>query len=119
MKSALTARFVAVVGSCCSAIIECNAQAPREQVVLDRFAKIADGGSEWHNVPAGSYRLHMTATSDGASVTWVGAACPGSPKSTVFDVDCTMPQDGQLEIGNPSLLGLGKTIAVTVKLTRL
>ncbi|HWZ91339.1 MAG TPA: hypothetical protein VNW92_20900 [Polyangiaceae bacterium] len=117
---------IVVAALCATMGVGCNPKAlqdepaPHAQTVLfERFDTIADGASNAYKVPAGTYRLQMTSTSDGASVAWVGGSCAGSRKTTVFDANCALQQDGQLEIGNPSHLGLGAPISVTLKVIRL
>jgi hypothetical protein len=116
----LAVMLCSTIGVACNSNARQDEAAPHAQiVVLERFETIANGSSNAYEVPAGSYRLQMTSTSDGASVTWVGGSCGGSRKTTVFDANCVLQHDGQLEIGNPSHLGLGAPISVTLKVTRL
>lgn len=79
---------------------------------------LQDGASQTYKVRAGTYRLELTATNDGATVQWYGAACQAATSEThVFDSNCTLAQDGQLKIANPTFFGLGSRTTVTVKLT--
>ena len=45
------------------------------QPVIDAFETLKDGNTISYRVRAGSYRLQVTATNDGAGVTWVGGQC--------------------------------------------
>lgn len=91
-----------------------------DRVVLNDFVTLNDGASTTYKVPAGTYRLELTATNDGATARWYGALCQAAPsETTVFDSNCTLVHDAQLKVENPTFFGLGRSTSVTVKLTRV
>ena len=61
----------------------------------------------------------MVASGDGASVQWIGAACPGQRETATYSTVCEFQQVGQVIISNPTTLGLGNAISVTIKITEL
>ncbi len=70
-------------------------------------------------IPAGKYRLELTASNDGDTVEWIGSNCPATQAMTSLSASCEMPRDGQLLVTNPTTLGLGAASMTTVKLTRV
>ncbi len=114
LVSTLLATCVLFGGGCTQRAV----RAATETVVLDQYMSLQDGASRTYKVRAGTYRLELTATNDGATVQWYGATCQAAPSEThVFNSNCTLLQDGQLKIANPTIFGLGSATAVTVKLT--
>ena len=92
----------------------------REIVVVDEFSTLQDGTEKTWKVPPGTYRVELTATEKGASLVWTGAPCEVAKKeTTAFTTSCTVTQTSQLTVRNPTLLGLGGSTTVTVKVTKL
>lgn len=91
----------------------------RPVVVVDALETIKDGGSISWKVPAGRYQLDMTSTSPGAGVEWIGASCGAAQEVKTYAGRCELESTGQLVVNNPTTLGLGDPVTVTVKLTRL
>ena len=90
---------------------------PHGRVTIDQFEQLKDGEQRTFRVRAGSYRLQVTATADGAGVTWIGPQCENAKETRVYDSNCILGQDGQLMVSNPTTFGLGATSTVTIKLT--
>jgi hypothetical protein len=96
--------------------------APAEKVVYEKIETLRDGGSLSMAVMPGKYRVHMTATDDGAHVEWVGAAAlpPACPKMTnTYTGEGRFDQTGQVVVNNPTTFGMGKTVTVTMTITAL
>jgi hypothetical protein len=91
----------------------------QESVIVNEFFTLKDGTASTWRIPPGRYRVEMTATNDGASVAWTGAACQVAKETRVFNSNCNMPQIGQLTIGNPTTFGLGADTSVTLTVTHL
>ncbi len=111
--------LVATLPGCdgCSKVSQAAAEAVETKPTIDQFEQLKDGESRTFRVRAGSYRLQVTATADGAGVTWAGPQCQNAKETRVYDSNCTLDQDGQLTISNPTTFGLGATSTVTIKLT--
>ena len=92
---------------------------PRDEVVLDEMVPLKDGTLHAWKLPAGLYRVEMTASGDGAQIEWLGGSCPKTGESKAFSGVCELAQDGQLIVSNPSSFGLGAGSTVTVKITKL
>ena len=90
-----------------------------ETVVVNEQSSIKDGAGKVWRLEPGTYRVEITATGDGVSVEWAGAACTKAKKTTVYNTTCTVTQTSQMTITNPTILGLGSDIITTVKVTRL
>jgi len=98
-----------------------EAEKPRDVVIVDDL-KILKDGEEWSfKLDAGTYKVELTASGDGASVSWVGSSCPGSGPRAVqtFSTICEMPGTGQLLVRNPSSFGMGQSVSITLKVTKL
>jgi hypothetical protein len=92
---------------------------PTERVVIEYSDWLADGASVSWKLDPGTYRLELTANNDGATAEWVGANCPKTQPMRELSMTCEMPRTGQLIITNPTRLGLGAKVSVTVKVTKL
>lgn len=96
-----------------------NRAIPTDTVIIDKATQLDDGrGISW-SIKHGRYKLDLTSINGGANVEWVGATCPGGNDITQYSLMCDMPTNGQLIIKNPTFLGLGSAINVSVKLTYL
>ncbi|MDQ1637693.1 MAG: hypothetical protein QOF62_1032 [Pyrinomonadaceae bacterium] len=90
-----------------------------DQVVLNWHGVLKDGERMSWQLPAGNYRLELTASNDGDTVEWIGGNCPATQPMTSLSTSCQMPRDGQLLVTNPTTLGLGAASMTTVKVTRV
>lgn len=95
------------------------AERPKDVVVLDKLEWLKDGEQYAFKLDPGTYKVDMTASGDGASFEWVGSSCPGSGQTKSFSSMCELTSTGQLLIKNPTTLGLGDPVSVTVKVIRL
>jgi hypothetical protein len=77
-------------------------------------------GDRWSwPISPGTYTVRMTASDDGATLTWVGATCDQAAReTTVFNGTCTVTQAAQLVVANPCSLCEGKSSSVSVLVTR-
>jgi hypothetical protein len=92
---------------------------PTDQVVIEYSDWLADGVSVSWKLEPGTYRLELTANNDGATAEWVGASCPKTQPMRDLTMTCEVPRTGQLVVTNPTVLGLGAKVSVTVKVTKL
>lgn len=92
---------------------------PKDKIIADQAQWLGDGAAIAYKLEPGIYKLEMTASSDGAAVEWVGTSCPGTNETKSFSVICEIPSLGQVIVKNPTLLGLGATSSVSVRITRL
>src|SRR5262245_34138095 len=90
-----------------------------DRVVVNWHGLLKDGESMSWQLPAGTYRLELTASDDGDSVEWIGGNCPATQAMRSLATTCEMPRDGQLVVRNPTTFGLGAASMTTVKLTRV
>jgi zinc-ribbon domain len=90
-----------------------------DRIVIDWHGLLKDGEAMSWRLPAGSYRLELTASDDGDSVEWIGGNCPATQPMKAITTTCEMPRDGQLVVRNPTTFGLGAASMTTVKLTRI
>jgi len=90
-----------------------------DRVIIDELITLDDGQSRIFKLDPGRYKLDITASNDGVSVEWLGSSCPKSDQKKEYSLICEMPKDGQLIISNPTVLGLGRSSTVTIKLTKL
>ncbi|MBI3201096.1 MAG: hypothetical protein HYZ29_06080 [Myxococcales bacterium] len=97
---------------------ESSSERPSETVVAQDQLILKDGHQSSYPLVAGTYRLEMTATGDGAGIEWIGAACTNAKETKAYDSNCALTRSGQLVITNPTTFGLGKTTSVTVRLVR-
>jgi hypothetical protein len=62
---------------------------------------------------AGTYDVHMTASGDGVTLTWVGASCGEAREETQrFDTVCVVSSPSQLIVTNPCSLCVGDSVSV-------
>jgi len=104
--------LLAVVLSSCSGRIG-------DKVIVEDLIVLEDGGQRIFKLDPGTYKLELTSSGDGASVQWVGASCPTTDETTSLTTVCKYSQIGQVIVSNPTSLGLGQPISITLKLTRL
>jgi hypothetical protein len=94
-----------------------GAEEPAEEIVVDTLESLDDGQFKAWKLDAGTYKVEMTASGDGASVKWVGSSCPGSEQTAEYSSICEMKQTGQFIIENPTAFGAGASTTVTLKIT--
>ena len=92
---------------------------PQPKVVVDEFKTLKDGEGITWKLPAGSYEIEMTATSDGASVKWVGADCEVAQEVPSYSTVCHLSKTGQMTVVNPTTFGMGPDVTVTVNVVRM
>lgn len=116
MKNVLLLLFVFAFACGCDNL---NRAISTDTVILEKAMQLQDGsGSSW-NLSAGRYKLELSSANGGADVEWIGASCTGASESQQYSVICDMLTNGQLIIKNPTLLGLGPSINISVKITSL
>lgn len=82
--------------------------------VADEFQTLPDGGGYTLKLNPGQYRIAMTASNDGATIKWVGVACPEAHKQTQkFDTECKLDSTSQLVVTNPGR-GFGAASNITL-----
>ena len=87
--------------------------------VYNRTETLFEGYQLSLTLPAGTYRAEITASNNGVGINWVGgSACSNYSEVRTYAADCTMSAQGQLVISNPTLLGLGGSEIVTIKVTK-
>jgi len=90
---------------------------PSPRLVIDEFPTLNEGqGLTWKLSP-GTYELEITSTPDGAKIEWAGADCARAGETKDFRTTCVLTQTGQLQVTNPTTLGLGSAITVTIRVT--
>lgn len=108
---------LAAIGVCCIVLFGC--QSAFDKVVVDQLVVLKDGESRIWKMDPGSYKIELTASDDGAAVKWVGANCLDSGQVKSLSTTCKFDQTGQMVVENPTAFGMGASVSVTVKLTRL
>ena len=79
---------------------------------------LRDGESAVMSVGGGSFSVRFTATGDGASLKWVGSQCTGCKETTRCESSCVLPGSGQIQITNPTTLGLGDATVVSIEIEK-
>ncbi|HYR74357.1 MAG TPA: hypothetical protein VEM96_00820 [Pyrinomonadaceae bacterium] len=92
---------------------------PVDQVVVEWSDWLKDGAAVSWKLEPGTYRLELTANSDGVTAEWVGGGCPKTQPMREITMTCDMSRAGQLVITNPTTFGLGAAVSTTVKVTKL
>lgn len=90
-----------------------------DQVITNTTKVLKDGEGMSFPLGPGKYKLELTANNDGADAEWIGGGCPRTKPVKQTTMTCEMPQSGQLIITNPTTFGLGASVSVTVKVTKL
>jgi hypothetical protein len=89
------------------------------QVVMQKQLHLRDGEAIILPLGEGPFSVHMTATGDGASLKWIGAPdCNGCGETSSCTSYCNLPRSGQVQVSNPTTLGLGATVTVSVDIRR-
>jgi len=92
---------------------------PLDKVIAEDLLILKEGEQRIFKLDPGTYKLELTSSGDGASIEWVGASCQNTLETSSLTTVCRFTQIGQVIIGNPTSLGLGESISVTLKLTKL
>lgn len=90
-----------------------------DQIVINDSKVLNDGAGLSYKLEPGNYKLEMTASNDGAGTEWIGAPCAKTDQMRQLVTSCTLTNQGQLVVTNPTQFGLGKQISVTIKVTKL
>lgn len=96
-----------------------NSMLATDAVVVDKATQLEDGRGIYWNIEPGRYKIELNSTSDGANIEWVGASCPGANEVKQYSIMCDMPTNGQVIVKNPTILGLGPAINVSIRITHL
>ena len=89
-----------------------------ESVIVKESQVLSEGISVSYPLPAGTYTAEITSSNNGVKIQWIGnATCAASTEVKSYSNSCTLSQQGQLNISNPTLLGLGGEEIVTIKVT--
>lgn len=116
MKSITTA--LAIVATAALAACGGGDSETRIQDVNDTQT-IGEGAYITYTLPAGQYNAQISASNNGVVVEWIGGSnCATSAEVKSYSQTCTLNQQGQLKILNPTLLGLGGSEYVTVKIVQ-
>jgi hypothetical protein len=89
--------------------------------VLDTTETLSEGVSHSYTLEPGTYQASITSSNNGVTVQWLGGSgsgCAGSGESKVYSATCTLSIKGQLIVKNPTLLGLGGSEIVTIRVTK-
>ncbi len=89
-------------------------------VVINDNQTLGEGVYVTYILNAGSYKAELTASNNGVIVEWIGGAnCPVSSEKKTYSNSCTLTQQGQLKITNPTTFGIGGNEVVSVKATAI
>jgi hypothetical protein len=92
-----------------------NVAAAAGQVVVNKFSPLADGSAMVFRVPAGHYRIRVTASNNGIKARWVGVSCASSPaEQKVYEAICDPAAEVQFIVENPTTFGLGASEQVSI-----
>lgn len=97
---------------------EASHPSPVEVVTYNEWMK--SGARMSWPMPPGTYRVHLTASGNGAIVTWVGASCASGGQRSSYDVTCDVGASAQLVIENPSTCAVcdDRPTSVSLSVTR-
>jgi len=90
-----------------------------EKAIVDKQELLNDGERLSWKLDPGTYQVELTATGDGASVTWAGSVCPGSDETKSYSATCELKNIGHITIANPTVLGTGQPTSIALKITKL
>lgn len=80
---------------------------------------LKDNESHVWKLDAGSNKVEMTASDDGAQVRWVVASCGASGQAMDLRAACRLESTEQLIAEKPTEFAMGTSVSVTVKVTRV
>jgi hypothetical protein len=80
---------------------------------------ISEGSYVTYALPKGQYNSQISSSNNGIIVEWIGGSnCATSIEVKSYNFTCTLNQQGQLKISNPTLLYLGGSEVVTIKIVQ-
>lgn len=80
---------------------------------------ISEGRYVTYTLPKGQYNAQISSSNNGIIIEWIGGSnCATSAEVKSYDFTCTLSQQGQLKISNPTLLHLGGDEIVTIKIVQ-
>ena len=95
------------------------APTPQDVIVIDELEVFKDGSWKSWKLDRGNYFLELTASNDGVTIDWIGGMCGKTAPVNRTSTVCLMPDGGQIVVENPTTFGLGKSVSVTLRLTKL
>jgi hypothetical protein len=85
--------------------------------LIDKQVTVSEGTQVAYSLSAGKYYATITSSNNGVIISWPGSSnCPTSSETTYYSASCVIQASGQLVINNPTLLGLGGSEIVHIKL---
>jgi hypothetical protein len=115
IKIALLSSLVVLFSGCGGGS---DGSAVTETVIVNESKVLAEGYSISYPLSAGTYTAEITSNNNGVKIQWLGnATCAASTEVKSYSNSCKLAQQGQLNISNPTLLGLGGDEIVTIKVT--
>lgn len=80
---------------------------------------ISEGSYVTYTLSKGQYNAQISSSNNGIIVEWIGGSnCATSAEVKSYNFTCTLSQQGQLKISNPTLLYLGGSEIVTIKIVQ-
>ena len=110
--------FIGIIMLICSLLIITACSSGGDKVVVEDSRWLKDGEMVFWPLSAGTYKVQLTASGDGASIEWVGSSCPKISETNNISTICELAQSGQVIVSNPTTFGLGNPISVSVKITK-
>lgn len=86
--------------------------------VYNKTISIEEGFYYTISLEDGTYNAEITSSNNGVSVEWIGGDCKDVNETKSYTAECTLSINGQVKISNPTLLGLGGSEHVTVKIKK-
>ncbi|MFG6447256.1 hypothetical protein ACG0Z6_03255 [Roseateles sp. BYS180W] len=120
MKSSATKAFLALATV---ALTACGGgeggDSNGNNVVVNESVTLSEGMFRSYTLSAGNYQAEVTSSTNGVIVEWVGGNnCAKSAEVKAYSQSCQLTINGQLLVTNPTVLGLGGSEIVTVKVTK-
>lgn len=85
------------------------------QKMIDKFVTLKEGHNLTFRLPPGTYSVRVTASNKGIKARWIGASCYTSPREEkVYQTTCTLPDEAQFIVENPTKIGLGPSEQVSI-----
>jgi hypothetical protein len=90
-----------------------------DTTITNEAQTIPEGSYVRYVLQTGTYNAQISSSNHGVIMEWIGGSnCATSSEVKSYDFTCTMTQQGQLKISNPTLLGLGGDELVTIKIVK-
>lgn len=120
IKKITPAIFAALALSACGGGGKAIDDLINDLLSIERIVTLTEGQYITFFLGKGNYTADITSSNNGIKVQWIGATTADcstkSSETKVYSKQCTMGQNGQITIENPTLLGLGGDEVVTVKI---